>query len=238
MTLPYEAPLQTGRFVARRKRFFCDLLLDDAPLTAHLANTGSMRGCTAPDAPVRVRDSGDPKRKLRFSAEQIQVDGDWIVVNTARANQVVARALAAGALPELGPYDTVEREVRLGASRVDFRLRGPGRVVWVEVKSVTLREGEWLRFPDAVSARAAKHARELAERVGEGEEAVLFFLVPREGGRRVTVARDLDPAYAEVLGQAVAAGVQVVARRALPRIDGIELGEPLPVEGLAGSEGG
>jgi len=227
--LPYEGPLLEARFVARRKRFFCDVMHEGAPLTAHLANTGSMRGCTAPDASVRIRDSGDPKRKLRFSAEQIRVDGDWIVVNTARANQVVAAGLAAGAFPELPPYDTVAREVRLGGSRVDFQLRSADTTVWLEVKSVTLRQGRWLRFPDAVSARAAKHARELADQVAPGVRSVLLFLVPREGGEVVGVADAVDPTYAAVLRDAAARGVEVLARRAWPRPDGIALGEALPV---------
>jgi len=228
--LPYEAPLERATFVGRRKRFFCDVLRDGEPLTAHLANTGSMRGCTAPRAPVRIRDSHDPKRKLRYSAEQIRVDGDWIVVNTARANQVVAAALAADALPEVGPFAEVAREVPLGSSRVDFQLRGPGGVTWVEVKSVTLRQGRWLRFPDAVSTRATRHAHELADRVEAGERAVLLFLVPREGGERVTVADDIDPTYARAVREAAKAGVAVVARRAWPRATGIELGASLPVE--------
>lgn len=225
----YEAPLQEAVFVGRRKRFFCDVRLDGEPLTAHLANTGSMRGCTAPDAPVRIRDSGDPKRKLRFSAEQIRVDGDWIVVNTARANPVVRAALEAGRIDGLPPYDIVEREVRLGSHRIDFRLVGAATPTWLEVKSVTLREGDALRFPDAVSSRAAGHAAALAERARAGEGAVLFFLVPREGGDWVELAEDLDPSYARAVRAAVADGVQVMAWRALPTLEGIELGSRLDV---------
>jgi sugar fermentation stimulation protein A len=227
----YEGPLREAVFVQRRKRFFCDVLLDGEPLTAHLANTGSMRGCTAPDAPVRVRDSGNPKRKLRFSAEQIRVDGEWIVVNTARANQVVGEALERGLIEELHPYEHVLREVKVGDRRLDFALKGTGgAMTWVEVKSVTLREGRGLRFPDAVSQRATHHAHTLAELARGGDRAVMLFLVPREGGDHVRLADDIDPTYADAVHAAVAAGVEVVARRAWPRLDGIELGDPLPVQ--------
>ncbi len=226
----YEAPLQEAVFVARRKRFFCDVLLDGEPLTAHLANTGSMRGCTAPEAPVRVRDSGNPKRKLRYSAEQIRVDGEWIVVNTARANQVVREALEAGLVEGLAPYEEVAREVAAGGSRIDFRLSGPEGVTWLEVKSVTLREGRALRFPDAVTSRGARHAEELASLVRPGVRSVLFFLVPREGGEVVQLAADLDPTYARAVRSAVAAGVEVVAYRAVVGEAELVLGERLPVD--------
>ncbi len=216
-----------ARFVARRKRFLCDVVtVDGEELTAHLANTGSMTGCTAPDAPVRLRDSRDPKRRLRFSVEQIQVGGEWIVVNTARANQVVHEGLTSGALAGRFGDGEVRREVRHGDARIDFAVGD----TLLEVKSVTLREGGRLAFPDAVTARGRKHVEALAAEAEAGRGAVLFFLVPREGGDRVGLAHDVDPAYAEAVLRAVDRGVVVEAWRAWPRSDGIDLGERLPLE--------
>lgn len=228
----YEAPLVEVVILDRRKRFLADVRWPDGTLaTAHLANTGSMAGCWHPGALARVRDSGDPKRRLRYSVEQIQVEGEWIVVNTARANQVVAAGLAARAFDGLGwPGNGVRREVRLGESRVDFaRVDGDLVRTWIEVKSVTLREGEWLRFPDAVSVRARRHVEALAKAVRAGAHAVLLFLVPREGGARVGLAAGIDPAYARAVREAVAEGVEVVAWRAWPSADGLCLGDRLPV---------
>ena len=224
----YQGPMVDARFVARRKRFLCDVVTDAGDeLTAHLANTGSMTGCTAPNAPVRLRDSRDPKRKLRFSVEQIRVDGAWIVVNTARANQVVHEGLTRGVLAGRFGEGDVRREVRHGDARIDFAV---GDHTLLEVKSVTLRDGERLAFPDAVTARGRKHVDALAEEAAAGRGAVLLFLVPREGGARVGLARDVDPAYAEAVLRAVDKGVVVEAWRAWPRPDGIDLGEQLPLD--------
>jgi len=228
--MDYAGRMVDARFVARRKRFLCDVVTDDGEaLTAHIANTGAMTGCSEPDAPVRLRDSADPKRKLRFSVEQICVAGEWIVVNTARANQVVEEALTSGVLRGTFGMGPVRREVRHGESRIDFGVGEPLHTL-VEVKSVTLRIGDQLAFPDAVTARGRKHVDALGNLAAEGFGAALLFLVPRHGGRRVGVARHVDPAYAESLALAVSKGLRVEAWRAVPRSDGIDFGERLPLE--------
>ena len=226
----YDGPLVDARFVGRRKRFLCDVVTAAGePLVAHLANTGSMRGCMAPDAPVRLRDSRDPRRKLRYSVEQICVDGCWIVVNTARANQVVAEALRDGVLRGRFGEGPVRREVPHGASRVDFGLGDPLHTL-LEVKSVTLLSGPRLSFPDAVTARGKKHVDALGAEAAAGRNAVLLMLVPREGGERVGLARDIDPAYAQAVDRALAAGLRLEAWRAWPSSAGIEMGERLPFD--------
>lgn len=228
--MEYPEPLIGGVFLRRWKRFFCEVRLDDGrEVTAHLANTGKMTGCTAPEAPVRVLPSHDPKRKLKWSVEQIAVDGQWICVNSVRPNQVVAEAVAAGRVAELTGYDRLRREQRLGESRVDLRLEAPDRVAWVEVKNATLLRGDGLQFPDTVTARGARHVRELAGAVRPGVRAVLLFHVGHEGGQWVGPARDLDPDYATALDDAVAAGVEVLAYRAVMDETRIVLGESVPV---------
>ena len=48
--MEYPHRLVEGVFLRRYKRFFCDVEIDGEPITAHIANTGSMRACTAPRA--------------------------------------------------------------------------------------------------------------------------------------------------------------------------------------------
>src|SRR5690606_38331577 len=82
----------------RYKRFLADVRLDDGrEVTAHCANTGSMRHCAEPGSRVWLRDSADPKRKLRYSWEWVEVAGRWrACINTARPNQLVQEALQQG----------------------------------------------------------------------------------------------------------------------------------------------
>ena len=59
--------------------------------------------------------------------------------------------------------------------------------------------------------------------VAAGHRAVLFFCVQLTGVERVEVAADIDPAYAQTMAQAIAAGVEVMAWRTSISADEIVL---------------
>ena len=56
-----------------------------------------------------------------------------------------------------------------------------GRETFIEVKSVTLLEGQQGYFPDAVTQRGQKHLRELMTMTANGHRAVLLFAVLHSG---------------------------------------------------------
>lgn len=230
MRLP---PLHAGVLLRRYKRFLADVRLEDGQeVTAHCPNPGRMTSCMAPGCRVWLSHHDDPRRKLAWSWELSEMDGTMVLVNTARPNAIVEAAVRAGAVPALLGYPGLRREVRYGErSRVDLLLEDPARGrCWVEVKSVTLRvaPGEGA-FPDAVSARGARHAAELAAQVRGGDRAVLFFLVSRGDIDTVRPADEIDPAYGVALRAAVAAGVELVAHRAHVDRAGVRVGPALPI---------
>jgi sugar fermentation stimulation protein A len=98
------------------------------------------------------------------------------------------------------------------ASRVDFVLEDPARPrCWMEVKNCHLRRaGTLAEFPDCVAARSARHLKELAERVREGDRAVQLFVIQRMDCDRFAACADLDPAYAAGLDAAAREGVEVL----------------------------
>ena len=69
---------------------------------------------------------------------------------------------------------------------------------------------------------------DLAQMRAEGHRAVLLYLVQRSDATRVTVAADIDPAYATALRDAQAQGVEVIAMGAEISPQGITVGAPLP----------
>jgi sugar fermentation stimulation protein A len=235
--MQFPDPLIRGRLQRRYKRFLADITLDDgSEVVAHCANPGSMMGLAEPGAPVWLSPSRNPARKLKYSWELVEVPSDkgqaLVGINTGRANALVAEGLEAGKVPELAGYAQRRAEVRYGAkSRIDFLLEEPGRpACYVEVKSVTLKRQPGLaEFPDAVTARGTKHLGELAEMVRQGQRAVLFFLVQRGDCERVAAATDIDPAYAEALDRALAAGVEILCYQCNLSPAGIALDEGLPL---------
>lgn len=210
-------PLVRATLVKRYKRFLADVITEDGqPLCIHCPNTGSMLNCMAPDTPIWFRPNTDPKRKLPGTWELTTTDhGRLACINTARANALVEEALQAGVISELNGFTKLRREVRYGLenSRIDFVLEMPGGPLYLEVKSVTLgfADSAVAAFPDAVTARGAKHLRELAQLAQSGTRAVLLYCVNLQGIEAVRVADEIDPGYARALKEAKAAGVEVLA---------------------------
>ncbi len=229
----FPTPLLRGRLLRRYKRFFADVELDDGTtVTAHTPNTGSLLTCNTPGSVAWVSRSDNPNRKLKYTWELVRSGRALVGVNTALANVLAAEAIAAGTIPELRGWGGLRREVRYGAnSRVDLLLEDAGRPpCYVEVKNVTLGRGGVAAFPDAVSARAARHMGHLADEVRAGHRAAVLFVVQRMDCDVFTPADDIDPAYGEALRTAAAAGVAVLAWQAAVSPAGIALAAPLPVE--------
>ncbi len=233
MRLP--APLVKGRLKKRYKRFLADIVLDDGREgTAHCANPGSMLGVAVEGAPVWVHEHGDPKRKLAFSWELVDVGGALIPVNTTNPNRIVPEAIARGVIPELSGYADIAREVKYGeASRIDLLLTGGRRKkpCYVEIKNVHLSRTPGLaEFPDSVTKRGAKHLEELSRMAAEGARAVMLFVVQRSDCRRFAPAADLDPGYAKALKLAASAGVELLCYDCEITIAEIVLRKALEIE--------
>lgn len=218
--MKFTQPLQAAKLIKRYKRFLADIELDNSDVrTIHCANTGAMTGCAEPGNTVWYSTSDNPKRKYPNSWELTQTLGnDWICVNTAQANRLVEEAIKNDVIDELTGYTSLRTEVKYGTenSRIDLLLESESRPpCYIEVKSVTLlgkdRQGY---FPDAVTTRGQKHLRELMEMVDQGNRAVLLFAVLHSGIDNVSVADHIDPIYAQLLTQAVKAGVEVLCYKA------------------------
>ena len=226
----YPGSLEEGVLVRRYKRFLADVRREDGQLlTVHCANPGAMTTCSEPGSRVRIRHAARPGRKLSHDLEQVRSGRAWVCVNTAVPNRVVEAALYARAVASLAGYDRIQREVADGeGSRIDFLLAGPRGRCWVEVKSVTLRVGAQARFPDAVTVRGRKHLAALARRAGEGDRAVMLYLVGRADVSSFAPAADVDPDYAAALTAAEAAGVEILPVCAVVRPQGVGAGPILP----------
>lgn len=216
--IAYEG-LEPGVLLRRYKRFLADVRLESGQeVVAHCPNTGSMKAVNVPGCRVWLSPSDNPKRKLAWTWEWIelpQLDGTTALasVHTGRANRIVEAAIEAGDITPLAGYQTLKREVNVDDARLDFRLDDPERgVAYVEVKQVTLKEADGQGyFPDSVSVRGTKHLHTLTALAEQGERAVLLFCVAHEGIADVAPAAHIDPVYAVALAKAVRAGVEVLA---------------------------
>lgn len=219
--MKFDPPLQSARLIQRYKRFLADVQLpDQSETTMHVANTGAMTGCAVPNDIVWFSTSNNAKRKYPCSWELTQTQHNhYICVNTLRANQLAEEAINNGVVTELSGYSLLQREVKYGDenSRIDIFLSQSNQQLpdaYVEVKSVTLLDNNQGYFPDAVTTRGQKHLRELIAMVQSGHRAVLFFAVLHSGINAVSSAKHIDPTYAALLDEAIAAGVEVIVYKA------------------------
>lgn len=244
--MKFSSSLQQGILIQRYKRFLADVSVDGQTLTLHCPNTGKMTGCSEPGWTVYYSTSDNAKRKYPHTWELVQnSQGQFICVNTHKANALVAEALTNKVISSLAQYTEIKPEVRYGSenSRIDFLLRGEGLAdCYVEVKSVTLlddavcsyldhspnKEPGQGYFPDTKSERAQKHVRELMQCVRDGHRAVLLFCVLHTGISRVSPAAHLDPKYGALVREAMELGVECLAWRADIDAQGMRLVEPAP----------
>ncbi|MEY2984942.1 MAG: sugar fermentation stimulation protein [Cyanobacteriota bacterium] len=214
---PYP-PLTAGILVKRYKRFLADIELGDGSIiTAHCPNTGPMTGVCEVGANVYLSKSDNPKRKLPYTWEMIEINQTWVGVNTALPNRVIKQALTERLFLNLAPdYDTVKSEVPYGKdkkSRIDFLLTAPGKPsIYVEVKNTTLAFASQAQFPDTVTTRGQKHLQALTSLV-PAMRAVMLYFINRGDCTEFAPGDAYDPIYGQQLRQAIAAGVEVMPCR-------------------------
>lgn len=235
--MKFHAPLVRGTLLQRYKRFLADIELEDgAVVTAHCANPGSMLGLKEPGLEAWIAPAANQNRKLKWDLELLRVDGHLVGINTNHPNKLATEAIEAGKIAELTGYSSRRREVKYGEnSRIDILLEEDGRPpCYVEIKNVHLKRDADVpglaEFPDAVTARGAKHLRELSNVVADGGRAVMFYLVQRVDCGRFALAGDIDPTYAAAFDAARAAGVEAICYACDITTEGIEVAGALPLD--------
>lgn len=214
---PYP-PLILGKLQKRYKRFFADIELETGEMiTAHCPNTGPMTGVCQIGNLVYVSPSNNPKRKLAYTWEMIQIQETWVGVNTNLPNQVIKQALTQKIFPELADlYDTVKSEVPYGQdrkSRIDFLLSQSGQPdIYLEVKNTTLAQNQLALFPDTVTTRGQKHLEELTALLPSTRSVMLYF-INRGDCSEFSPGDEFDPHYGQLLRQGISQGLMVLPCR-------------------------
>lgn len=228
--LPWP-PLVRGRLIKRYKRFLADVILDDgAAVTAHCPNSGRMTGCNTSGQPVYLSIHDNPRRKLKYTWEIIEMPTSLVGVNTQVPNRLVARALRDGCVPALKDYNQVTKEVATSDNtRLDLKLTAGGMPqCYVEIKNCTLVEDGCAMFPDAPTLRGQKHLRELLSLRANGDRAVIFFLIQRTDARFFLPADSIDPEYGRLLREVIQAGVEIMAYDVTIDLEHIALHRQIP----------
>jgi sugar fermentation stimulation protein A len=213
-----------ARFVARPNRFVAEVRLRGGTARAHLPNSGRLTGTLAGGAPVLL-DGPHAARACPWTLLAVREAEVWVGTVTTLPSRLFPELWRRGLFPEL-PGRALAAEVVHGRSRFDFTIDGEP----VELKSVTAVSGGVARFPDAVTARGARHCEELGAIAGAGGAAAVVFFAQRADARAVTPDDATDPAFGVALRAAAARGVRVLACALRLEPEGVTAAWRIPVE--------
>lgn len=234
ITIPYCFQLQETLFQDRPNRFLIHCLLPDGPrVLAHLPDPGRLKELLQVGRRIWLKPAENPNRKTDWTAvlvEDPQKKG-LVSIDSTLPNFLIRKALEESALEEFRGWSLVRPEFKKGASRFDFLLQHQGgKKMVLEVKSVTFVKAGQGFFPDAVTARGARHVRELSQiSRKEGWEAAVLFVLQRQDGESVRAEEEIDPDFARALQEASRAGVRILGRRCHINLEGVTLGSRVPV---------
>ncbi len=217
-----------AKFVERKNRFVGLVELDGQIHAAHVPSSGRMRELLFPGNTVYITPM--PPGKRTSHRILLAAYGKTLVsVDALLPNRLIYRAVASNILAQFTGYDDIIKEVGYGTSRIDLFLKGEAGRCFMEIKSVTLVDEGVAKFPDAPSERGTRHLIELAGAVTEGFRAAVIFLVQRDDAVYFTPNQVTDPAFAQALRQAVAAGVEVYALTCQVTREAVTLWGQIPV---------
>ena len=210
--MKFKKKLLQGALIKRYKRFFVDIKYQNITTTAHCPNSGSMMGLLNKGNSVWFSKSDNPKRKLKYTLEIVEVNKTLVGINTQLTNKIVLEALNKKRIKNLVKFYNIKTEVKFSdKTRFDFLISNNKEKCFLEVKNVTLvRNDKIAEFPDAVTSRGTKHLKELITAKKKGYESCILYLIQREDCKSFKIADDIDQEYKITFNEALKNGVKML----------------------------
>jgi len=216
-----------GIFLSRPNRFIAHIEIDGKDTVCHVKNTGRCKELLTPGASVWCEKSNNPARKTGYDLIAVQKGQRLINMDSQAPNKAVHKWLSGGGL---GTLQNLRAETTYGASRFDFSFEKDGKRCFLEVKGVTLETDGICAFPDAPTARGAKHLKELTALAKEGFGAYVLFVIQLTDVSYLLPNDTTDPAFGRALREAAKAGVQILAMDCAVTPDTMTLQNPVEVK--------
>lgn len=175
----FPKPLNRGTILSRPNRFIMIVRARGRTLRCHCPTTGRLGDLRLSGLPCLYSTSDSKSRKTRYTVEAISTSPgseSWVGIDQTAANRYMEFFLKQDALRHIAS-GAVQREVRLGKSRIDFLVGN----AYVEVKTplILLPAG-----PEVQRVRRSKfdsferlirHMRELRASLADGMNAKLVL---------------------------------------------------------------
>jgi sugar fermentation stimulation protein A len=227
---PLPAPQVEALIERRLNRFAVRVRLVGGPeVPVHLPNSGRLMELLRRGRRARVHLWERPRGATVGTLLLVRHRGRWVGVDAHVPNRILEAAFARGALGPLRGVRRWWREVRVGRERLDFLVETVRGTWLVEAKSCNRVVGHVALFPDAPTARGARHLRLLARWAARGRPAAVVWIVQRSDARELQIDASVDPALARAAERARQAGVRFLAWRCRMSPRAVVLTRPIPV---------
>lgn len=217
-----------GKFIERPNRFIAYVEVDGVIEKCHVKNTGRCKELLIKGTTVYLEMADNPDRKTKYSLVAVQKGDILINIDSQAPNKVVKEWLETNS--ENWGITLIKPEKTYNQSRLDFYYETKDKKVYMEVKGVTLLDGDVARFPDAPTERGIKHIEHLIELTKEGYETYIIFVIQCKGVKVFEPNDATHKAFGDVLRKAYQIGVNVVAYDCIVTKQCIEIDEVVRVE--------
>lgn len=180
-TYIFEKPLIRGKMLKRKSQFTALVEIDGEELVAHIPTTNRIGDVENKNLPCLLSYHDDPKRKLKYDIEAVLLSDDenWIGINQILSNRLVEFFLKEHELDAIVPdFDSVQREVKLGISKLDFKVEDTYMEVKTPLTTINVKYGQDIKTlppkPFSSTDRMVKHLKELAGSLKNQEKAVFL----------------------------------------------------------------
>lgn len=224
-----KGKLVEGIFGERVNRFAALVKIDGKKELVHVTNSGRMRELLQEGVIVVLSRQESKKRKTAYDLIMVKHQGKLVSIDSKIPNQLFYHLWQTRALRDFSSYGECFPEVNYKRSRLDFLLIDGQNKCFIELKSVTLVNGERALFPDAPTERGKKHLEDLVKAKEENIRAVIIFIVQRADGVFFSPHDEMDKGFGQALRQAREKGVEIQAYSCNVTKENISLREQLPV---------
>ena len=177
----FEKPLIRGTMLKRKSQFTALVDIDGEELVAHIPTTNRIGDVENKNLPCLLSYHNNPKRKLKYDIEAVLLSDDenWVGINQILSNRLVEHFFNEHELDAIvSDYETIQREVNRGISKLDFKVGDAYLEVKTPLTTINVKYGQSIRTlppkPFSSTDRMVKHLKELAESLRNHEKAVFL----------------------------------------------------------------
>jgi sugar fermentation stimulation protein A len=202
----FPRPLVPGFFQSRLNRFLGVALLDGVETLCFIPNPGRMKELLNHGTRVYLTPVQSETRKTRYNLSLVDHQGVLVSVDSNVPNKLVHEAIDRSLIEPFQDFHVEKAEHTFGESRLDFLLEG-----------------------DTGKLFGSRHLKTLTKGLEHGRAAV-FFLIQRPDANSFRPNEETDSDFAANLSEADKKGVEVYAYTSHVNLDGVFLGNRVPID--------